>query len=98
MATINLEFKKNSSVWYAEFQVNSDSISLERDNYGRVNILQRTTSEGNFEPVVLPGSLAYNAGTTIDCDFSALVYPKTIRVESESEVLSGTVTESGNEA
>lgn len=53
---------------------------------------------GNFESVVLPGSLAYNAGTTIDCDFSALVYPKTIRVESDSEVLSGTVTESGNEA
>lgn len=99
MATINLEFKKNSSVWYAEFQVNSDfNIHLERDNYGRVSILQRTTSEGNFEPVVLPGSLAYNAGTTIDCDFSALVYPKTIRVESDSEVLSGTVTESGNEA
>ena len=99
MATINLEFKKNSSVWYAEFQVNSDfNIHLERDNYGRVNILQRTTSEGNFEPVVLPGNLAYNAGTTIDCDFSALVYPKTIRVESYSEVLSGTVTESGNEA
>lgn len=99
MATINLEFKKNSSVWYAEFQVNSDfNIHLERDNYGRVSILQRTTSEGNFEPVVLPGSLAYNAGVTIDCDFSALVYPKTIRVESDSEVLSGTVTESGNEA
>ena len=57
MATINLEFKKNSSVWYAEFQVNSDfNIHLERDNYGRVNILQRTTSEGNFEPVVLPRS------------------------------------------
>jgi hypothetical protein len=55
MATINLEFKKNSSVWYAEFQVNSDfNIHLERNNYGRVNILQRTTSEGNFEPVVLP--------------------------------------------
>lgn len=99
MATINLEFKKNSSVWYAEFQVNSDfNIHLERADYGRVSILQRTTSEGNFESVVLPGSLAYNAGTTIDCDFSALVYPKTIRVESDSKVTSGILTESGNEA
>lgn len=99
MATINLEFKKNSSVWYAEFQVNSDfNIHLERDNYGRVSILQRTTNEGNFGSVVLPGSLAYNAGDDYRLLFSALVYPKTIRVESDSEVLSGTVTESGNEA
>lgn len=53
----DLRFTKNNDTqeYVAEFQVNSDfNIHLERDNYGRVNILQRTTSEGNFEPVILP--------------------------------------------
>lgn len=99
MATTNLEFKKNGSVWYAEFQVNSDfNIHLERQAEGRLYIAQRTTSEGGFDNVTLPIGVNVNTGMVFDCDFSALVYPKTIRVESYSEVLSGTVTESGNEA
>lgn len=51
-----------------------------------------------FDMVAVPNIIPYNSGIIFDYDFSALVYPKTIRIESGSEVLSGTVTESGNEA
>ena len=47
----------------------------------------------HLEPVYLPSNVQNNTGKTFDCDFSALVYPKTIRIESYSEVTTGILTE-----
>ena len=85
------------------------NIHLERVSNGGLKIYQkngeyaeavdgRTATERSFDMVAVPNIIPYNPGIIFDCDFSALVYPKTIRIEIKSEVASGTVTESGNEA
>lgn len=108
----DLRFTKNNDTqeYVAEVVVNADfNIHLERVSNGGLKIYQkngeyaeavdgRTATERGFDMVAVPNIIPYNSGIIFDYDFSALVYPKTIRIENGSEVLSGTVTESGNEA
>jgi hypothetical protein len=93
---MDLQFTKieGKDLYAAEAVVNADfNIHLERTAASRLNILQRTPTEGDFEPVYLPSNVQNNTGKTFDCDFSALVYPKTIRIESYTEVTTGILTE-----
>lgn len=108
----DLQFTKigDQDLYAAEVVVNGNfNIRLERVGSSGVRIYQKTGSETEemdeqtaeergFDNVFIPGNIHFYSGKIFDYDFDGLVYPKVIRIESKSEVLSGTVTESGYEA
>lgn len=105
MADLNFVKNENTQKYVAEAVVNSNfNIHLERISDGGLNLFQkngeyteaiddRTATERGFDTVPVPNTVPYNSGLVFDYDFDALVYPKTIRIESGSEVTSGILTE-----
>ena len=88
----DLEFTKieNLDLYAADVVVNSNfNIHLDRASGSGIRIYQKTGDE--IETID-------DSGKVFDYDFDALVYPKVIRIESYTEVTSGILTESGNEA
>lgn len=110
MADLIFTKNVNTQKYVAEAVVNANfNIHLERTENGGIEIFQkngeyteaidnRTATERGFDAVNVPNYVPYNSGLIFDYDFDALVYPKTIRIESGSEVTSGIITESSNEA
>lgn len=108
----DLQFTKieNLDLYAAEVVVNSNfNIHFNRASGSGIRIYQktgdkietmddRTADARGFDPVLLPGYIQDDSGKVFDYDFDALVYPKVIRIESYTEVTSGILTESGNEA
>jgi hypothetical protein len=85
-----LTFTKTNNQWVAEFEATADfNLHIERNDVGTLGIYQRGTASGNFAPV--QGAVV-QLGKTYDADFSALVYPKYIKVVSASEVVNAEVT------
>lgn len=94
METKKMQFAKNNNVWIAEVSVDGVfNMHLERISGGMLDIAQRTTTEGKFQYIKLPYDISANTGDVLDMDFDGLVFPKTIRVISYSEVITGTITE-----
>lgn len=78
---MEINFVKSGSVWAAEFEVTADfNIHIEGVIEGDVSIFQRGTSSGSYA-YVRQASHSTSYGDTYDADFSALVYPKYIKVE-----------------
>lgn len=85
-----LTFNKTNDQWVAEFEATADfNLHIERSDVGTLGIYQRGTANGNYAPVE---GAVLQLGKTYDADFSALVYPKYIKVVSASEVTSAEVT------
>lgn len=84
---MKLEFNLTQNGTYvAEVNVTGDfNLHLETKG-GIVNMLQRGGEEGSFAPVT-----SWSKANVIDCDFGGLVYPKTIKIVSSSEVVNGYV-------
>lgn len=77
---MEITFTNNGSNWVAEFEVRADfNIHLERDTDGRLDIYQKTAGE-KYEYVNEIGWLARRL--VYDNDFTASVYPKTIKIVS----------------
>lgn len=103
----DLIFTKNveTQMYVAEAVVNANfNIHLERPEGGGLNFYQkngeyteaidgRTATARGFDSVTVPNVVPYNSGVVFDYDFDALVYPKTIRIESGGEVAVGIITE-----
>lgn len=94
---MDLTFKKSSQLfgeeygYEAELQVTSDfNLHIERAAGGRFIVYQRGVAEGKYD--LVEGIGFQDQKRVIDLDFAALVYPKWIKVVSESEVVKGTVT------
>jgi len=86
MAARDLQFKEENGKWVAEEKVENDySLHLERKSSGYFHISQRSTDSGAFVCCALPYWLE-RTGRNIDYSFSHGVYPKHIRIESETEV------------
>lgn len=85
---MKLEFNLTQNGTYvAEVNVTGDfNLHLETKG-GIVNMLQRGSEEGSFATVT-----SWSKANVIDCDFGGLVYPKTIKIVSSSEVVKGEVT------
>lgn len=82
MAT--LKFTKEGSRYVTEVEVTSDfNLHIEREQGGVIYLQTRTTPTGRFDSV--KGFNIANLDSVIDYDFTALVYPKTIRIVSEVE-------------
>lgn len=88
---MELIFDKNAENLYeVEFEASSDfNIHVERNTVGYFAVMQRTTTSGKFDITL---NLGNNGRECIDCDFSGVVYPKTIKVVSSVPVISGEVT------
>lgn len=105
MADLNFVKNENTQKYVAEIVVNADfNIHLERTSDGGLEIYQkngeyteaiddRSATKRGFDVVAVPNTVPYNSGLVFDYDFSALVYPKTIRIESGSAVTIGIITE-----
>lgn len=88
---MKLEFNKtNQNVYEAIFEATADfNIHLERESTGIFIIKQSGIVDGAFDDAF---NLGINAREVIDCDFSALVYPKYIKVVSGSSILKAELT------
>jgi hypothetical protein len=75
----------------AEFEATADfNIHIERKHAGGFLVYQKTVADGKYDAV---DNVPYQRGSdVIDLDMTALVYPKYIKIVSESEVTMGVVT------
>lgn len=89
MAT--LTFQKVDRYYEVEVEVTSDfNLHIERDTAGYLVLQVRTTNSGGYDRV--RGFNVANLDPVVDYDFSGLVYPKTIRIESEVEPTMAEIT------
>lgn len=78
---MEITFTKIDNKYVSEFQVTSDfNLHLERSEGGTLNIEQRT-AQGQY--VAIKDAKFPLMDKVIDCDFSALVYPKYIKIISD---------------
>lgn len=90
---MQLEFKKQNGLYEVEFEVTGDfNLHLERKNYGRVELYQKTSSETNYTS---SPSYSANSDAIINLDFSMGVYPKFVKIISYTEVEKAIVTMDG---
>ena len=79
---MELNFTKVGGLYVAEFKVTADfNLHIEKEN-GPLNIYQSTVEGGKWEDI-----RGLNLGldnTVVDMDFTALVYPKHILIESKT--------------
>ncbi len=88
---MELSFVKSGSKYVCEIQVTSDfNLHIEREDSGFLYVQQRTTSEGEYDSI--NGADFAPSDSIIDVDFTALVYPKWIKIVSEKEPKIGVVT------
>lgn len=77
---MELNFTKVGGLYVAEFAVTADfNLHIEKEN-GYLRVKQSTVEGGVYDFV--QGIRPADADNVIDVDFTALVYPKHIRVES----------------
>ena len=89
---IKLEFAEVSKGLYeAEFVATANfNLHLEREGTGLLVVKQRGVEKGEYSKAFMRGM---NEGKKVfDYDFGALIYPKWIKIESGSKVVSGIVT------
>ena len=91
---MELTFEKIDGQWVAEFEATSDfNINLDRAGKGALVIYQKGSKDGTY------ASQASYRNTkdseNVDADITALVYPKYIKVVSQTEVVKGIVTMNG---
>lgn len=88
---MNLDFVKDGNVFVAEFEVAGDfNLHVERPADGLFSVYQRTTQSGKYAYVKGLGS--QTGKDVIEYDFAGVIYPKSIRVVSESEPTMAVVT------
>ena len=94
---MELSFKQSSQTfagelaYETEFSAEADfNLHVERKRCGRILFYQKTSENGNF--AIIDGLRNLDAKGVIDIDFTALIYPKTIKIVSESEPTLAVVT------
>ena len=88
---MELTFTKENNLFISEFTVDSDfNLHIERSESGIFNIFQRTNSNGEYALVNLEKNL--DNVRVIDCDFTATVYPKHMKIVSLKEPVLAEVT------
>lgn len=76
----DLTFNKVGNEYVAEVEVAGNfNLHIERSEISKFRVLQRTASSGKFALVTDTGIVG---DPVVDMDFSGVVYPKTIRIES----------------
>lgn len=87
---MTLDFVLSNDIYVAEFEATGDfNLHIERDTASPIVLYQKSAGEDFALAKVIN---AVDAPSVFDCDFAALVYPKTIRVQSPIAVNVGEVT------
>lgn len=91
---MELQFEKVGKRWVAEFEATGNfNLNIERVEPSKIKIYQKGSEEGEYAS---SASWEINyAPSVVDNDFSALIYPKFIKVVSDSEPIQGIVTMDG---
>ena len=89
---MEINFTKQDGAWVAEFEATSDfNLHIEGVVEGNVKVYQRGSASGGYAYV--RGATPYPSFSNIyDMDFSALVYPKYIKVVCATEPTMAEVT------
>ena len=83
----------NEGAYVSEFEVTADfNLHIERKAGGRFLMYQKSVADGEYDIVDGVGYQEPRHKAVIDIDMTALVYPKFVKVVSESEVTMGVVT------
>lgn len=67
------------------------ALHIERTGAGKLNFFVRSTADGKYCSSDVSSFLQNLAKEVFDYDFTHLVYPKYIRIESDTEVTSATL-------
>lgn len=79
---MEIEVRKEGWKHIAEFTATQDfNLHIEKQSQGRTFVYQRTTDSGEYASLDYYGN--YLGNQIVDADFSALIYPKHIRVVCE---------------
>lgn len=88
---MKIEFVKSGNKYEAEFEATSDfNVHIEKTGQGGIEFFQRTVSQGQYDLVKIP-HIGYS-NNVLDYDFTALVYPKWIKIVSEIKPTNAEVT------
>lgn len=91
---MEITFSKSGEVYVAEFSVTGDfNLHIEGVTAGDVQVFQRGTTSGSYARVKSVNPYSYEK--VYDYDFSAVVYPKYIKIVSEVEPTLAVVTSAG---
>lgn len=86
-----MEFVKKNGMYEAEFEATADfNLHIERVAGGRFLVYQKSVADGKYD--IVDGIGRQDHKDVIDLDMTALIYPKYIKIVSESEVTMGVVT------
>lgn len=90
--TFNPQIINGKQRYVCEETVTADyALHIERSGSGKLNFFVRSTAEGKYCPSDVSSPLQNFAKEVFDYDFTHLVYPKYIRIESDTEVTSATI-------
>lgn len=88
-----LNFTKQGDRYVAQATVNNRyALHVERVGAGKFSMAQRSTSSGLYMDCTLP-DIVKHFGQVLDWEFDHGIYPMHLRIESETEVTSATITE-----
>lgn len=89
---MEMVFENREGSWVSEFEVSGDfNLHIEGVLEGNVRVYQRSVSSGNYA-LVRDAMIYPSYDRVFDFDFTGLVYPKWIKVVSESEPTMAVVT------
>ena len=87
---MELNFTQNRKIWVSEFEATGDfNLHIEGISNSKVKVYMTSVKNGRYAYV--EGSTP-TYGEVYDCDFSAVVYPKYIKVECATEPTMAVVT------
>lgn len=79
---MEIEVRQEGKNYVAEFTATQDfNLHMEKESQGNTYLYQRTTDSGEYASLDYYGN--YLGNQVVDADFSALIYPKHIRVVCE---------------
>lgn len=88
---MEINFNKENNLYVAEFEATNDfNIHIERENHGMLAFYQRSVANGEYAEITDFKQLVRDK--IFDSDFTAVIYPKYIKVVSGVEVISAEVT------
>ena len=88
---MNVEFTKTGEVYRGEFTVTSDfNLHMEKEQAGNTRVYIKGVADGEYASANFPSAYSYNA--IIDYDFSTVIYPKYLRIDSDVPVKSCIIT------
>ena len=91
---MEIKFTKQGNVWVSEFEATGDfNLHLEGVDTRSIKISQSGTPEGKYDTV--RDIDTYGFDKVFDFDFSALVYPKWIKVECATQPTKASVISNG---